>query len=172
MLSNAAFAGSALSLRPAGPLDAPFLELLYRSARPDLEQLDATPEQIEALAAQQHAVLLAGAGAEFPNAMHFVVARTTERVGALIVDFGPNEVRLIYLALLPVLRGQGCGRQLVEGLQQAAARVQTPLAVTVWRNNPRARALYLQLGFVVEEAQPTTERLVWYPSARPMIVVP
>jgi ribosomal protein S18 acetylase RimI-like enzyme len=172
MFSNATFAASALGLRPAGAADAPFLELLYRSTRPELEQLDATPEQIQALAAQQHEVLQAGAGAAFPNAMHFVVERTAERVGALMVDFGPNEVRLIYLALVPALRGQGYGRQLVQGLQQAAARAQAPLAVTVWRSNPRARAMYLALGFVVEEAQPAAERLVWYPQARPMIAVP
>jgi hypothetical protein len=60
----------------------------------------------------------------------------------------------------------------VQGLQQAAARAQAPLAVTVWRSNPRARAMYLELGFVVEEAQPAAERLVWYPQARPMIAVP
>lgn len=172
MFGNATFANSPLGLRPATTSDAPFLELLYRSTRPELELLDTTPEQVQALAAQQHQVLQAGAGDAFPNAMHFVVERAAERVGALIVDFGADEVRLIYLALLPVVHGQGYGRQLVQGLQQAVARAQAPLAVTVWRSNPRARAMYLTLGFVVEESQPTAERLVWYPSARPMIAVP
>jgi ribosomal protein S18 acetylase RimI-like enzyme len=172
MFGNATFAGSTLGLRPAGPADAPFMEQLHRSSRPELQQLDGTPEQIEALTAQQYGVLQARVGANFPNAMHFVVERTAERIGMLIVDFGPNEIRLIYLALLPALRGQGCGRQLIQGLQQAAARTQAPLAVTVWRNNPQARALYLALGFVVEETQSAAERLVWYPSARPTITVP
>lgn len=172
MFGNATFAHSPLGLRPAAAQDAPFLELLYRASRPEFELLDGAPEQVQALAAQQHQVLQAGAGDTFPNAMHFVVERAAERVGALIVDFGANEVRLIYLALLPALRGQGHGRQLVQGLQQAAARAQAPLAVTVWRSNPRARAMYLALGFVVEESQPAAERLVWYPSGRPMIAVP
>lgn len=172
MLGHATFAHSSLGLRPAGTQDAPFLEMLYRASRPELEMLDATPEQVQALAGQQHQVLLAGAGEAFPNAMHFVVERAAERVGALIVDFGPNEVRLIYLALLPALRGQGHGWQLVQDLQQAAARARSPLAVTVWRSNPRARAMYLALGFVVEESQPAAERLVWYPPGRPMIAVP
>lgn len=172
MFDNATFNGSALGLRPANAADAPFLAQLYRSTRPEFAQLDATPEQIEALGTQQYGVLQAGAGAQFPNAMHFVVERVSERVGALIVDFGPNEIRLIYLALLPALRGQGYGRQLVQGLQQAAARTRAPLAVTVWRSNPGARALYLALGFVVEESEPAAERLVWYPPARPMVSVP
>lgn len=172
MLDNATFAASALSMRPAGTADVPFLERLYRSARPELQQLDAAPEQIETLVAQQYDALQTGAGTQFPNAMHFVVERTAERIGGLIVDFGPNEVRLIYLALLPTARGQGYGRQLLQGLQQAAARTHAPLAVTVWHSNPHSRALYLDLGFVVEESNPAAERLVWYPPARPMIVVP
>lgn len=171
MFGNATFANSSLGLRPAGAQDAPFLELLYRASRPEFELLDATPEQIQALAAQQHQALQAGAGTTFPHAMHFVVERAAERIGGLIVDFGHNEVRLIYLALLPAQRGQGFGRELVQGLQQAVARVQAPLAVTVWRSNPRARAMYLALGFVVEETQPVADRLVWYPPARPMVVV-
>lgn len=171
MLGNAPFAGSTLGLRPAAAADAPFLEQLHRSTRPDLQQLDAMPEQVEAITAQQYGVLQSGIGASFPNAMQFVVEQAAERVGTVVVDFGPNEVRLIYLALLPALRGKGHGRQLLRGLQQAAARTQAPLAVTVWRSNPRARALYLELGFVVEETHPAAERLVWYPSARPMVVV-
>lgn len=172
MFGNATFAGSALGLRPATTTDAPFLEQLYRSTRPELQRLNATPEQVEALTAQQYGVLQSGIGAGFPNAMHFVVEQAGARVGTVVVDFGPNEVRLIYLALLPALRGQGHGRQLVQGLQQAAARTRAPLAVTVWRSNPQARALYLSLGFVVEETQPAAERLVWYPSARAAIAVP
>jgi hypothetical protein len=53
----------------------------------------------------------------------------------------------------------------------AAARTRAPLAVTVWRGNPRARALYLALGFTVEESNPAAERLVWHPPARPMVTV-
>lgn len=172
MFNQADLAASALGMRPANASDAPFLECLYRSTRVDLLQLDASPGQAEALVAQQYEVLQAGTAEEFPNAMHFVIEKTAERMGALIVDFGANEIRLIYLALLPALRGQGYGQQLLKGLQQAAARAQAPLAVTVWRSNPQARALYLSLGFVIEESQAAAERLVWYPSARPMIVVP
>lgn len=172
MFDKTTFGGSALSLRPAGAMDAPFLEQLYRATRPELERVDAEPERVDALATQQYDIMQAGVGAGFPNAMQFVVERTGGRIGAVMVDFGPNEVRLIYLALLPAWHGQGHGRSLLQGLQQAAARTQVPLAVTVWRSNPRARAWYLGLGFAVEESHPAAERLVWYPPARPMIAVP
>lgn len=171
MLDNAMFSASSLSLRPAATADAAFLERLYRSARPDLQWLDGTPEQRDMLVAQQYHVLIAGAGSQHPNAMHFVAEKATERVGGLIVDFGANEIRLIYLALVPAMRGQGLGRELVRGVQQAAARAHAPLTVVVWRSNQRARALYVGLGFTVQSAQPAAEQMVWYPDARPMVVV-
>lgn len=171
MFNQDHLAASGLAMRPATAKDAPFLQQLYRATRADLLQLDLGPAQAEALVAQQYEVLQAGTAEAFPNAMHFVVEKAAGRVGAVIVDFGPAEVRLVYLALLPAARGQGHGQQLVRGLQQAAARAGAPLAVTVWRNNPRARALYLALGFVVEETLPAAERLVWYPPARPRVVM-
>lgn len=171
MLGNATFAGSTLGMRPAVATDAPFLEMLYRAARPDLQLLDGTPEQVDALMTQQYAVLQAGTGANFPNALHFVIEKAAERIGGLIVDFGTNEVRLIYLALVPAVRGRGYGREVLQGLQQVATRTRAPLAVSVWRTNPRARQLYLALGFRVEETLPMAERLVWHPDARPQVVV-
>jgi ribosomal protein S18 acetylase RimI-like enzyme len=171
VFDNAAFASSSLSMRPANATDAPFLQRLYRSARPDLLMLDGPQEQREALIAQQYGVLQAGTAANHPNAMHFVVEKQGGQVGGLIVDFGANMVHLIYLALIPAVRGQGLGRELVRGLQQAAARVHAPLTAVVWRSNPRARQLYIELGFVVEGSQLAAEQLVWYPDARPMVVV-
>lgn len=171
MLDNAAFSGSTLGMRPAHAADAPFLEALHRSTRPDLQMLVGAPGQVDALLAQQYEVLQAGAGASYPDAMHFVIEKAAQPVGGLIVDFGPNEVRLIYLALVPAVRGMGYGHEVMMGLQQAASRARAPLAVTVWQHNPHARQLYLSLGFVVESAQPMAERLVWYPDARPMVVV-
>jgi ribosomal protein S18 acetylase RimI-like enzyme len=171
MFDNAAFASSSLSMRPAQAMDAPFLETLYRSARPDLQWVEAPQEQREALMAQQYGVLQAGTGANHPDAMHFVVEKQGSQVGGLIVDFGANAVHLIYLALVPAVRGQGLGRELVRGLQQAASRAHAPLVTVVWRSNPRARQLYIELGFTVESIQPAAEQLVWYPDARPMVVV-
>lgn len=172
MQGNMTLDGTSLGLRPATSADAPFLEQLYRSTRPELQALDAASGQAPSVAAQQYAVLQSGIGASFPDAMHFVVEQASGRIGSLVVDFGANEVRLIHLSLLPAVRGRGYGRQLLQGLQQAAARAHAPLAVTVWRSNPRARALYLSLGFAVEETHPVAERMVWYPPSRPMVAVP
>jgi ribosomal protein S18 acetylase RimI-like enzyme len=150
-------------MRPANTGDQPFLEILYRFARPDLQFIDGEPELVNEVIAQQYEILQQGAGNQYPNAMHFLVEKTQERIGALIVDFGTNEVRVIYVAFIPTARGFGYGKAILQGVQQAAANLGCPVSVVVWRNNPGAKLIYLQLGFQVEESQPLAERMTWYP---------
>ncbi len=154
-----------ISVRPATQNDQPFLELLYRSARPDLQFIDGEQELIDTVVAQQMRAMEEGAGANYPNAMHFIIEKTQHSVGALVVDFGHNEVRVIYVAFIPTARGFGYGKAILQGVQQAAANNQCPVAVVVWHNNPGAKRIYLELGFKVEEAQPLADRMIWYPGA-------
>lgn len=152
-----------ISLRPATAGDQPFLELLYRSSRPDLQLIDGEPDLIESVIAQQMQVMEQGSGMNFPNALHFIVEKTQHNVGALVVDFGHNEVRVIYVAFIPAARGFGYGKSILQGVMQAAANNQCPVAVVVWRSNPGAKRLYLELGFKVEESDPLAEVMRWYP---------
>jgi len=152
-----------ISLRPAAAGDQAFLQTLYRSARPDLQFIDGAPEFIETVVAQQYAVHTQGTGEEYPNAMHFIIEKTQAAIGALVVDFGHNEVRVIYVAFIVAARGFGYGKAVLRGVQQAASNVQCPVAVVVWHNNPGARRIYLELGFQVEESQSMADRMVWYP---------
>ncbi len=164
MLSNNMAAG--ISLRPATASDGPFLELLYRSARPDLQLIDGEPDLIETVIEQQYRIQEQGAGEGFPNAMHYIVEKTQHNIGALVVDFGSNEVRVVYVAFIPTARGFGYGKTVLTGVQQAAASTQCPVSVVVWRNNPGAKRVYLELGFKVEESEVAAERMVWYPGAQ------
>lgn len=43
-----------------------------------------------------------------------------------------------------------------------------PLALSVHRSNPRAKQLYLSMGFQVEASGAMAERMVWYPAAEQM----
>jgi ribosomal protein S18 acetylase RimI-like enzyme len=95
--------------------------------------------------------------------MHYVIEKLDTAIGALTTDFGPNEIRVLYLAFIPQARGQGFGRKVLQGVQQAAQQIRCPVATVVWANNPHARQHYLALGFQVEECSPAAERLVWYP---------
>jgi ribosomal protein S18 acetylase RimI-like enzyme len=165
MLSSSSAMPIGISLRHATVNDQPFLAMLYRSARPELQFIDGGPELVETVIAQQFNAQVQGAGETYPNAMHFIIEKTQHSVGALIVDFGPNEVRVIYVAFLPIVRGFGYGKAILQGVQQAAASSNCPVAVVVWHNNPGAKRIYLELGFKVEESQLLADRLVWYPGA-------
>jgi len=161
MLNNSSAAG--LSMRPSRPTDGPFLQSLYRSARPELQWIDADPEVVEQVVAQQFQVQERGIGEHFPDAMHYVVEKLDTPIGVLSADFGANEIRVLYLAFIPAARGKGFGRSVLQGVQKAAEQVRCPVATVVWASNPQARQHYLALGFRVEESSPGAERLIWYP---------
>jgi ribosomal protein S18 acetylase RimI-like enzyme len=156
---------SGISLRPAAAGDHIFLQNLYRAARPDLQLIDGEQDMVETVIAQQYSAQYQGSGESYPNAMHFIIEKTQHNVGSLVVDFGHNEVRVLYVAFIPTARGFGYGKAILQGVQQAAASTNCPVAVVVWHNNPGAKRIYLELGFRVEESQLLAERLVWYPGA-------
>ncbi|MHC8384400.1 GNAT family N-acetyltransferase [Pseudomonas sp. LB3P14] len=165
MANNDSVAADGLVIRPSRASDGPFLHSLYQAARPDLQWIDGEPEVVEHVVAQQFQVQEQGLGERFPNAMHYVIEKLGTAIGALTTDFGPNEIRVLYLAFIPKARGQGYGRTVLQGVQKAAQQIRCPVATVVWANNPHARQHYLALGFQVEERNPAAERLVWYPQS-------
>lgn len=164
MLSNAASMPAGISVRPAQGGDKPFLETLYHSTREDLGLIQGETDLIHNVRELQYRVLQDGAGNEFPNAMHFVIEKTSHRVGGLIVDFGHNEIRVVYLAFIPEARKLGYGTAVLQGIQKSAMSAGAPVAVTVWHNNPVAKRHYMALGFKVEESMPMADRMVWHPT--------
>ncbi|WP_448091511.1 GNAT family N-acetyltransferase [Pseudomonas lini] len=163
MAKTDSVAADGLVVRPSRTSDGPFLHSLYQAARPDLQWIDGEQEVVEQVVAQQFKVQEQGLGENFPNAMHYVIEKLDTAIGALTTDFGPNEIRVLYLAFIPQARGKGYGRTVLQGVQKAAQQVRCPVATVVWANNPHARQHYLALGFQVEERNPAAERLVWYP---------
>lgn len=156
---------SGLGMRPARASDEPFLEALYRDARPELQLVDGNADFVETLVHQQYQVQSEGIAQHFPNAMRHVIKRLDTRIGALVTDVGPSEIRILYLAFIPAARGLGFGGTILRGLQQAAEQARCPLTSVVWTSNPAARRQYLALGFEVAAQDVTAERLVWYPPA-------
>jgi ribosomal protein S18 acetylase RimI-like enzyme len=152
-----------LSLRPAQSADSNFLEALYSSTRDDLRQINAESGFVEELIKMQHALQMQGNAANYPDALQLVVEKFGEPIGRVIVDFGPNEVKILNIAFINEARGKGYGSGLLRGLQQVAAKLQTPLTLEVMQSNLQARQLYLRLGFTVEQTGPIEERMVWHP---------
>ena len=153
-----------LSLRPAVPSDSGFIETLYRSTRDDLRLLDTDQDFIETVIEQQYAAQTAGYCNSSPDAWHFIIEKQQVKIGRLILDFDTDRVNIVNLALIPLARGKGFGTHILRGLQQAATKVRAPLSLTVSANNPSAKRLYLQLGFVAETSNAIYEQMVWYPS--------
>lgn len=152
-----------LSLRPARASDSPVIEQIYQSARPDLQWIDGEPALIEAVRQQQWHMMMQCSGEQYPDAMHFMVERAGSIVGTVMVDFGHNEARVIFIAMVPEARGQGYGRMVLQQLQAAARKIGCPLSAIVWRMNHDARRLYLALGFQCEEQDSMADKWVWYP---------
>lgn len=152
-------------LRPMNASDNAFIESLYRSTRDDLRMLDAEEDFIEEIIGMQRHAQTEGYGDMFPNAMYFIAEYHNESVGRVVLDFGPNEVRVVDIALIPAARGKGYGSQVLQAVQAAAGKVMAPVTLTVRADNLGAKQLYARLGFVVDAAQIPYERMVWYPSA-------
>lgn len=152
-----------LRLRPQRDSDGAFMASLYNSTREDLRSAIAEHDFIEELIEMQFRAQREGYGQQFPNAMYFIVELHDQPIGRVAVDFGPNEVRMIDLALIPAARNKGHGTNVVRTLQAAALKTRVPLTLTVLMNNPRAIQLYALLGFQIEQQTQTHALMAWHP---------
>lgn len=153
-----------MNMRPAMAADGPFIESLYKSTRDDLKTIDAETGFIEELIEQQYHAQTVGYGEKFPNAMYFVVEKVNQKIGRVVVDFGPNEVRVVDIALIPTARNQGFGQGIIKSLQYAAVSSGVPLTLTVAAGNIAATRLYAKMGFQCIEQAPTHSLLAWVSS--------
>ncbi len=154
-----------LYMRPARDSDKSFIETLYKSTRDDLRMADADTEYIEEIIEIQHRAQTQGYGDKFPNAMYFIIEKHTERVGRVVVDFGPNEIRIVDIALIPAAQNHGFGKGVVQSLQAASASTRVPLLLAVEHINVGARRLYASLGFQLEERSDLYDLLIWHPTS-------
>ncbi|MES9852603.1 MAG: GNAT family N-acetyltransferase [Candidatus Thiodiazotropha sp. L084R] len=153
-----------LGIRPARDSDRSFIESLYHATRDDLRLIEAEPDFIESLIEQQQHAQTVGYGDQFPNAMYFIIEKQNERVGRIVIDFGPNEIRIVDVALIPVARGKGYATAILQALKHAATSACAPLVLSVYKHNSTARRLYEQEGFCVEQSDHMVDQMAWYPS--------
>ncbi|WP_321491906.1 GNAT family N-acetyltransferase [uncultured Desulfobacter sp.] len=164
------FSSSNISMRPANPNDSIFIEELFRSTRNALRLGDNDPEYVEEIIGHQFNYQTLGYGAKYPNALTFIIEHHRERIGRTVVDFGHNSVHLLDIAFIPIARGKGFGKTVLQSLQEAAKKICVPMTLVVDQSNATARHLYLGLGFVVESVQPPSELMIWYPPANTVII--
>jgi ribosomal protein S18 acetylase RimI-like enzyme len=94
------------------------------------------------------------------NSETSVIEIEGERAGRLRVVRAPDHVELAGIQLLPAHQGHGIGTHLVEQIVTDARKAGLPVRLSVEKDNPRARALYERLGFVVVVEETDSEVLL------------
>jgi ribosomal protein S18 acetylase RimI-like enzyme len=136
------------TLRPVTDDDREFLLALYASTREqELAQVPWEEGAKDAFLRQQFNAQDHHYRTNYPGATLDVIEVDGERAGRLYVHRGPDEIRIMDIALAPRFRGRGIGTALLRELMDEAGGSGRSLSIHVELQNP-ARALYDRLGFV------------------------
>jgi len=149
-----------VTLRPGQPDDEAFLFQLYRDTR--AEEMAAwgwNEAQQQAFLSMQFRARNLSYSA-YPNTEHSIILDVERPIGRLLISQMEDEIRLVDIALLSELRGQGIGARLISDLLAIAARGARPIRLHVEKFN-RALGLYQRLGFQVLEDTGTQFFMEW-----------
>ena len=150
------------TLRPATADDEAFLYALFASARPDAPLLASWPEaEREQFLRSQFTLQARHYTTHFPDAEHAIVLVDGAPVGRSWVDWRETEARVLDVALVPAVRGQGLGGRLLDDLKAEARRRGIPVTLHVEHNNPAAKRFYARHGFRVVKDIGTHDFLEW-----------
>jgi len=145
--------------------DQDFLDALYASRRPDLQQLPLDPVALVQMIKMQQRVQMAGIQQYFPEAQQFIVEQAGIAVGRVIIDAGANDLRLVDIAIAPEAQRQGIARSVLLAMQEQAMEKNLAVSLAVELSNHAARMLYLQMGFVVQSNDGLFAQMCWLGSA-------
>lgn len=154
-----------VSVRPIRSGDAAFLSRLYATTRErEMSSVDLEPAAKVEFLRRQFLAQDAHYRRHFADAEFSVIEADAEPVGRYYVRRGPDEYRIIDMALLPEWRGRGIGTGLLRDLLDGAARAGVPIRLRVEPQN-RARHLYERLGFRTIADETVNLHLEWRAAA-------
>ena len=142
------------ALRPADEQDVEVLTDALMSSNSDEIDLDAS-----AIEYCKKRVLTEIRG-QIPYSITYVVEHRGERVGRLRLVEEDKELFIGGIQLLPKYRGMGLGSSILRSLIEQASEANKCLRLEVQKNNPKAKKLYLRLGFTVEKSLEDEEIMV------------
>lgn len=143
-----------IALRPASEDDLPFLRDLYAGLRAaELLLVPWPPAQKRAFLDDQFRLQHLHFTRVHPRCDFWVVEQANalalpRAIGRLYLDRSAAWWRIVDIGLLAEVRGQGLGGALLGWVQAQAAGMVTDVRLSVAANAPRARSLYLRIGFV------------------------
>ncbi len=153
-----------VSLRPPLSSDEAFLYALYASTRAaEWARLDLPESEKESLMEMQFRGQSRSYTSQFPHSEHSIVLSNGEPAGRTWLNEGPDEIKVLDIAILPRFQRQGIGAQLMTECQRRARMSAKPLRHSVLRWNAGAIAFYIRLGFVPYAEEQFFLQLEWRP---------
>jgi len=143
-------APSSITLRTASPTDIAFLKELRRASMWNV----VTNHYPWIEEAQQERVLF-----HFESAR--IICSDNRDIGLLKVIYGPKQVHLCQIQLLPESQGKGIGSMLISELQEEAGASGRSIMLSVLRSNP-AINLYTRLGFRIHTEDNDSFTMIWH----------
>ncbi len=130
--------------------DEVFLFEVFKSTKmEEFIPMNMPEEQLEMLLHMQFRAQQMSYRSHYPSAHHGIITIDGQQAGYIITYQLGDEIRLVFIALLPDFRNQGHGTSILEQLKHKA----TVISLQVAEHNP-ARQLYRKLGFT-EQSQAT-----------------
>jgi RimJ/RimL family protein N-acetyltransferase len=138
-----------IRLQPASAPDERFLRYLFNTVRAaDFAAVGLPQAMLDVMLDQQFRAQSKGYATQFPSASSLVVMKGSERVGRLLLAEEKRRWHIVDIALLPALRGQGIGSDVITAAARAAEEQGAQeLTLSVLASNVAAQRLYLRLGF-------------------------
>jgi RimJ/RimL family protein N-acetyltransferase len=134
-------------LRPVTADDFEFMAELYASTREEeMKLVDWPDEQKRAFLRAQFEAQTAHYAQHYTQAERWIVERDGTRIGRLYLNYLPDDLRIVDIALVAETRGQGIGGAIVRKLLDGAKQSGRAVSIHVEMFNP-ARRLYERLGF-------------------------
>lgn len=136
-----------ITFRPITPTDMEFLYQVYASTREvELEVVPWTTQEKENFLRMQFNAQHVFYQEQFTQAEFKIILQNERPIGRLYINYQPDEIRIIDIALLFRYRRKGTGTSLLHDILAQAQMKAVPVRIHVEHNNP-ALNLYTRLGF-------------------------
>ncbi|QBI00401.1 N-acetyltransferase [Pseudoduganella albidiflava] len=153
-----------IEMRPAEAADQVFMEVLFASTRTADQRMGACDAPTEALLmALQFRARQTQLHAYYPYADVAIIVERERPIGALHVNYGSDEIRILDLSLLPECRSRGIGLGLLRSLQAQGVRMRVPVRLDVLPGT-RAQRLFQRCGFTLNGANGLYLCMEWMPA--------
>ncbi|MBF0195624.1 MAG: hypothetical protein HQL71_13765 [Magnetococcales bacterium] len=169
--------GNGISVRPSKSGDKQFLKNLYHSTRNDLSFAVKDEEELSLMIEQQRTAQITGYGTTSPNAYEFILEKSSEKIGRLMIDWTGTEIRILDISFIAAVRDKGgFGSAVIASLQQAVKANNAAISMHILKVYVTDFVMCQNLGFRVKEDKGYGWHMLWSPnwesenSKKPFIV--